>query len=564
MDFTFTKYKSQILISVTMASLKYCIDIILNPKVILTCLDILVFCGNCPIISQVTFSERIEYGFSTQFRMVIPTTDGYLAIAEANDLDGTIYAPLLAVQYNLSGEWIETKAYGSEDFQFQFEPLNDTDARLNDSTLIVLTEKYLATSDEVLCCLIWMKENGDTLQTRTYSSPFYNANNNDTNWNRPTALDVSDDGQFIYYVAQVVDSPPLQNTFIVRKLNAEGDIVWTYMNPFGWYYNCNTLTYFNGNPWLVSESNGFQNQFNVLRRLDDSDGTLEFEVELQGESFPVVGCRDIVINPTGVFCACVQLFGINGLPTAYGMNYNGEYLWHSNPNETAEIEQDNNHIVQSSDGGYVSCSIKYDEQPNPEAPNDPSSNNTEEKIWLWKVDSDGNFLWQRFYEYLSFDSGYFYLHNIAHDMKATPDGGYIMAGETTSSCLDWPECDNFSQQGWLLKVDGCGCLVPGCDETCIVNIDDNGDNKLASEFFKIGPNPTIDMLNFYISNNPIPNTQYLSLQILDMNGNLIHTFNLKNYDITYMIDTSSLSSGTYMLNLINDGRLIQSEKFLKE
>jgi hypothetical protein len=126
------------------------------------------------------------------------------------------------------------------------------------------------------------------------------------------------------------------------------------------------------------------------------------------------------------------------LPSVYKMDFNGNLLWAISPQGEAQTAQYNEHLVQSPDGGYVSCSVKYDEIPNPNDPNDPAANNTSEKIWLWKVDGEGVFQWQRFYEYLSFDSGYFYLENVAHDLKATPDGGYIMAGESTANCLEWP------------------------------------------------------------------------------------------------------------------------------
>jgi hypothetical protein len=227
-----------------------------------------------------------------------------------------------------------------------------------------------------------------------------------------------------------------------------------------------------------------------------------------------------------------------------------------------DFAQRNDHLVKSPGGGYVSCSVKYDEQINPEDPTDPSSNNTSEKIWLWKVDSDGNFLWQRFYEYLTFDSGYFYLYNVAHDLKATPDGGYIMAGQATASCLDWPGCDDFTQQGWLLKVDGCGCLVPGCDEECTVGVNENYVEKRS--YFTFGPNPGRDNLNVYIPKSPSHDSADLKLVLCNAQGQFIKSLPLQHDNTTYVIDSSNLSAGVYLISLMDGNVVLQTERMVVE
>jgi hypothetical protein len=61
-------------------------------------------------------------------------------------------------------------------------------------------------------------------------------------------------------------------------------------------------------------------------------------------------------------------------------------------------------------------------------------------VWLVKIDSNGNHLWNKTYGGLEFDAAY--------DIEITPDGGYILAGGTES----FTGIADF----WLLKVDSNG------------------------------------------------------------------------------------------------------------
>lgn len=71
-------------------------------------------------------------------------------------------------------------------------------------------------------------------------------------------------------------------------------------------------------------------------------------------------------------------------------------------------------VIQSSDGGYVIAD--YTES---------SANNKD--VHVFKVDSEGNLVWKR--TIVSSDN------EVAYDIKQTPDGGYIVAGETSSDAL---------------------------------------------------------------------------------------------------------------------------------
>ncbi|MCB9265158.1 MAG: hypothetical protein H6558_09055 [Lewinellaceae bacterium] len=72
---------------------------------------------------------------------------------------------------------------------------------------------------------------------------------------------------------------------------------------------------------------------------------------------------------------------------------------------------------------------------------------------LAKISSDGVLLWKRYYQHIPSQNTRHYINDLAQ----APDGGFIMVGEVRDT-INAPR-----QQGWLLKVDEYGCLVPGCE-----------------------------------------------------------------------------------------------------
>ncbi|MDV7398468.1 hypothetical protein RZS08_44090, partial [Arthrospira platensis SPKY1] len=100
--------------------------------------------------------------------------------------------------------------------------------------------------------------------------------------------------------------------------------------------------------------------------------------------------------------------------------------------------------LQLDDGSFLAAGY----MPQRNAPMTPSFHNS----ILIKISSEGDLLWQRHYRYLEARRSFHRIRSLA----AAPDGGFVMAGEVR---------DTFNapfQQGWLLKVDEHGCLVPGC------------------------------------------------------------------------------------------------------
>ncbi|UCD13788.1 MAG: hypothetical protein JSW60_09575, partial [Thermoplasmatales archaeon] len=84
-------------------------------------------------------------------------------------------------------------------------------------------------------------------------------------------------------------------------------------------------------------------------------------------------------------------------------------------------------IRPTDDGGYIIVGLTT------------HNSKGEDDLWLLKVDSEGNKLWENTHGYTDFDSG--------SDIMQTSDGGYIIIGSVNSTGCT-------SGQIWLLKTDG--------------------------------------------------------------------------------------------------------------
>jgi len=144
----------------------------------------------------------------------------------------------------------------------------------------------------------------------------------------------------------------------------------------------------------------------------------------------------------------------------------------------------------------------------------------------------------------------------ANDLKATPDGGVIFCGQATDLSGDPNDVLNPPQQGWICKLDACGCLVPSCDPNCIVGVEE----KATEEFhaFKVGPNPANDLLNIYLPPNSISENKQAQFVFYDMQGKVIKTFQPHRDDVTYIVDVADLPVGNYLLQLEIENKALES------
>jgi len=98
-------------------------------------------------------------------------------------------------------------------------------------------------------------------------------------------------------------------------------------------------------------------------------------------------------------------------------------------------------VAVAPDGGYIVLGNTYSKD------GDVRKNHGEEDLWVVKLDKDGNIIWQRTYGRSDAES--------AKATAVTPDGGYIVAGWTGSKDGD-VSYNHGANDFWVLKIDKDG------------------------------------------------------------------------------------------------------------
>jgi hypothetical protein len=200
-------------------------------------------------------------------------------------------------------------------------------------------------------------------------------------------------------------------------------------------------------------------------------------------------------------------------------------------------------MVESTDGnGYVASGIVY--EITPEHPNGYYTS------WLVKVSPEGDSLWSRRYTY--FD-GEFVAPEV-FDMKATPDGGYVLVGFTVNQ---FNIVTNPIVPAWIMKVDSFGCLIPGCHLPNAV-----GEKEVAAPSLAIYPNPAGDFLNFQLRGAQA--MKNAAFRIVNMEGKVMQEMKSANVQATVTVPAVGWPPGAYFLQCLEGGAVICSEKFVKQ
>ena len=191
-------------------------------------------------------------------------------------------------------------------------------------------------------------------------------------------------------------------------------------------------------------------------------------------------------------------------------------------------------MVAAPDGsGYVICGPSIDSLPGQQPYNES---------WMVKVSPQGDSLWARHYAW--FDGEF--VAPDAWDMKATPDGGYVVVGYSFNVGQHVP--------GWIMKVDSFGCLIPGCqltatEEPGVLEI------KLA-----VYPNPTSDFLNFELRG--VATASKAAFRIVNTEGKVIEAMKTSHPETTFTLPVRGWSAGVYFLQYLEADTLISTTKFI--
>ena len=175
--------------------------------------------------------------------------------------------------------------------------------------------------------------------------------------------------------------------------------------------------------------------------------------------------------------------------------------------------------------------------------------------WLINFDLNGQVHWDSYFSYVPGETAVYDPWHELYDVEQTPDKGFVMVGNAWDQ--DATSAGNPGKFAWLVKTDSVGCLVPGCQDFFSVEEHETLQIKLG-----LYPNPAADILNIYFYDETFGGKA--TIQVFDIQGNLIREWPVHTNDITFIYDVSLLPSGAYVLKVVEGGVEKAAQKFVVE
>jgi hypothetical protein len=487
--------------------------------------------------SQETFNKRYSFyeGNSGVFSSIVETSDGFLASAIS---EGT----MTIIRLNASGEVLDQNYFQSESI---YESLNQNNLQWVNDTVLVHVGLSLDSLDQYRQFLVWLNDAGDTLETKYHTSFFFGQEPIDqwdqVSWYSPRKI-VQDADGFIYESAVI-----RWGASHLRKYNSSGSLIWEILfdeenNHDNVLIEC--MTWDNENlvlPIYFYKWNGTFETYSYLYFVNP-EGEILDEILIPEVTRAI---NDITRTSGGDFILATNGFSGGSYPRIVKIDNAGDLIWEILFDEdNYSTGQEFTTIEQTIDGHYVVAGQIYDSTP---------ENEQEDGLYNYygqiiKFTEDGQILWDRRYDGISSLGDN---HNI-NDLKSTLDGGFIFCGESRDGYSLGPNFESPGQQGWIVKLDEFGCLVPGCQNV--------GVDEIEIKAFIMGPNPAVDHLNIYVGSLH----EAAKIVVTDMNGREIKSFNIRSAATTYMLDIDELASGTYVMSLLEQNEVLHSEVLVVE
>ena len=165
---------------------------------------------------------------------------------------------------------------------------------------------------------------------------------------------------------------------------------------------------------------------------------------------------------------------------------------------------------------------------------------------LTKIDTAGNILWKRSYNFNASRFLFFY------DLKPTLDGGFIMTGTGLDAAR------NNNQDVWVVKVDSMGCEQWQCSG---VGIEEEKPQEKPKNALHIYPNPATDWVNVDYT---LPDKQTnATLLLKTLQGTRLDSYVLKNNEGTQQINCKNYENGVYVLQLaLSNGVVLETKSLV--
>lgn len=519
-------------------------------------IQIFISCGfllHGGTICTQTFNIRTHDLQQTSFQSVTEFQDTFLVTGWTYDTTGGFYPKLTALALDPFGEELFYKNYGTLE-----TPLNPTSKNISHHESLCMAPTVILLNDTTMfahVCLL--NSQGDTISTITFDSPYSGGLWESSNWVVPHEAVIDEFGN-CYSAVQLVYEQYYQGPMFVKYNDSFTGFEWQYFFQNIFNYNlCTALNVHEGRVYAATKTHlswaEFYEYTATLSVFNDEGELIAEWPENLSANFMYY--TDIAFtNNLVVLCGPVSdFFESTYIPAVRVLTISGEEIWAQTYGPFHPYDYRTFHAMAIADDGNIVCMGKFHDfdPPDPEVNGDDN-----EVIRLVKIDiSDGDIIWERHFSYVQsiWDS---------HDARAlinTSDGGFLFCGEATDSYYLNPDIELPIQQGWVVKVDECGCLVPGCDPDCkLLSV---GDEEFDASML-LGPNPASASINIWINQELVQHANQLA--IYNSLGQLVLQTRLSPIAQTVMLDIHDWEVGTYILSVSNDSEVVSTKKFIKQ
>ncbi|MBX7053100.1 MAG: T9SS type A sorting domain-containing protein [Flavobacteriales bacterium] len=501
-------------------------------------------------VGQQTFSRRVPIISTSVFHSVYVEEDGYLITATTLDTLGVDHFDFATALFDVNGDLISFQNFG--------DTSNMTFSQMHSNSYIedyYIQQAIGNRNDTAAAVYHWFNTEGDTIRSRFLRSPYLPNGETGASFISPTYSLILPDSTV--YIAATIAKPVTWNDVCIWKLDADGNELWHYIYATeGDPESCRALLPTNDGIVAAIFSRDDPDYSlpatNLVYISNDGSFVNEVEGSTWNDHFTSIRAMHRV-EQNQIICAG-EMNDVNetiGKAYLFRINENGTLIWECVVGDYPNVFGGNNsfsNVVTTTDNNAIASGL-YMENIN---------DTLQSFVRLVKLNAiNGEIIWLRDYQIIENSDAI----QQAYDLKATPDGGVVFCGEATDYDQENVSLENPIQQGWICKLDACGCLVPGCDENCIVGVNEHEETTTSG--FLVGPNPASDFLNIYLK----PQTSLQSnvrFELRTTDGKLVKQFSAGKADTTYLLDVSDLASGNYLLTLIHDGQVKEVKRVVVE
>ena len=521
-------------------------------------LIVLLGCGLYQAHAQQYFNRRYTlHAYQTALSAIIPQDGKYFCTGVAFDSSNSTSTSITGVKFTILdslGNILKDTIYQRAGARNYFPQYNNALCSMPDKGfLLAVAQDYNPTTDTCYAMLIRYDSLGSVLWTKEMDKPFCV----DT-FTFYTVADLKPTGTGEWLMLTTIQCtiyPQYPTHCVLTKLDSNFNVIWNkeydnllprnsgdklFIDQSGYYF----LSDYNNVCYPIMT--GLVCQAQIIKT--DSAGNEQWvwrsdTHKENSSSFDLIHTKDGGF----VYCGIGNGYEIDEGGAGYlyqkgwieKLDSNRNVVWYDTIDNiynngtplTVLKELDDSTIVVAGDltGGFNQDTVKYDIG----------------YACLIKYKPNGDKIWQRKYSYNN-DS----LIGSIYDMKQTPDGGFVLCGESDDYFLYY---GNTLQQAWVIKVDSNGCLGP-TDPQCLTEGVPGVARGVAVSVY---PNPVGSTLTFA--------TDYLpareELTITDLLGQTILTERITT--LKQQIDVRAWPPGVYIYYLSSAGSPVVTGKVVK-